>query len=85
MGTVGVIESGCTPGGSCDGDNRFGGVMTTGGGMTAGAGALVCAGLAGLAEVTGDCGDTTDAFGGGDGPLGTATAGAAVEGTGIGV
>jgi hypothetical protein len=85
-GTVGAIESGCTPGGSCDGDSMFGGVMTIGGGTTAGAGALVCAGLAGLAGVTGDCGGRTDgALDGGGGPAGMATAGAAVEGTGIAV
>jgi len=83
-GTVGVVESGCTPGGSCEGDSRFGGIMTIGGGTTAGEGAGVCCGAIGSAGLIGDDGGSTDADGT-EGAAGTPIGGAAVDGEGIGV
>src|SRR5579883_1875204 len=83
-GTVGVMESGCTPGGSCEGDSKFGGIMTIGGGTTAGDGAGVCCGVIGSAGLIGDDGGSTEADGTG-GAAGTPIGGAAVDGEGIGV
>lgn len=74
------------PGGSCAGDSRLGGSITTGGGTSAGAGIPVWSGGAGWTCVTGDCGGSGGgARVGSDGPAGIVTAGAAVDGTGIGV
>jgi hypothetical protein len=78
------MESGCTPGGSCEGDSKFGGIMTIGGGTTAGDGAGVCCGAMGSAGVMGDGGGSTEADGTGGAP-GMPTGGAAVDGEGMGV
>jgi hypothetical protein len=73
------------PGGTCDGDNWLGDIITTGGGTTAGVGMSGCEGSVGLCCVTGEAGGGGAA---GRAPNGDVTSmctgGAAVDGVGIG-